>query len=94
MPQEFNCPSIAIIIPTKNEKIHIARAIKSALGITENVVVVDSASTDGTIEIAESFGITVLQYEWTASSNFSKKMNWAFENLPFQVTWIVRLDAD
>jgi glycosyltransferase involved in cell wall biosynthesis len=89
-----NYSQLGIVIPTKNEEIHIYRAISSALRITNNVVVVDSFSTDKTIEISESLGITVLQYEWTASSNFSKKMNWAFDNLPFKVTWIFRLDAD
>jgi glycosyltransferase involved in cell wall biosynthesis len=92
--EAFNYPEIAVVIPTKNEEIHISRAIKSALRITKNVVIVDSSSTDRTIEIAEYFGIIVLQYEWTASSNFSKKMNWAFDNMPIKTTWIIRLDAD
>ena len=85
---------IAVFIPTKNEIIHIERSLTSALKLTPYVFVIDSASTDGTIEKAESLGVTVLQYEWTASSNFSTKFNWALENLPVNTTWIIRLDAD
>jgi glycosyltransferase involved in cell wall biosynthesis len=85
---------LAIVIPVKNEEVHIIRAIKSALRITKNVVVVDSSSTDRTVELALSLGVIVLEYEWNLSSNFSKKMNWAFQNLPINATWIIRLDAD
>jgi len=86
--------NISVIIPAKNEIIHIERSVRSALKLTPHVFVVDSSSTDGTTEKAASLGAEVFQYEWTASSNFSKKMNWAFENLPIKTTWIIRLDAD
>jgi glycosyltransferase involved in cell wall biosynthesis len=86
--------NISVIIPTKNELIHIERAIKSALRLTPNVFVVDSSSTDGTIELAEKLGAKVYQYNWNGSSNFSKKINWAIQNLPIKTEWIIRLDAD
>jgi len=85
---------ISVIIPATNEIIHIERSVRSALKLTPYVFVVDSASTDGTAEKAESLGTKVFQYDWTASSNFSKKMNWALENLPIETTWVIRLDAD
>lgn len=85
---------ISIIILTSNEILHIERAIKNALLLTKYIYVVDSFSTDGTIEIAESMGIEVHQYNWTDSSNFSKKINWALDNLPIKTKWLIRLDAD
>lgn len=85
---------ISIIIPIKNEAVHIERAVKSAFRLTPNVFVVDSHSTDGSIEIAQSLGAQVFQYEWTTASNFSKKINWALNNLPLNTTWAIRLDAD
>lgn len=85
---------ITVIIPMRNERIHIARSVESALRLTPNVFVVDSNSTDGSIEIAEKLGAKVFQYEWTNASNFSKKINWALENLPIKTTWAIRLDAD
>ena len=86
--------NITVIIPVKDEIIHIERSVKCALRLTPFVFIVDSSSTDGTVEKAESLGAKVFQYEWTASSNFSKKMNWALENLPIETTWVIRLDAD
>jgi glycosyltransferase involved in cell wall biosynthesis len=86
--------SISVIIPVKNELIHIERCVKSALRLTPNVFVVDSSSTDGTFKKAESLGAKVFNYKWDPSSNFSKKMNWALENLPIKTTWVIRLDAD
>ena len=86
--------NISVFIPTKNEIIHIERSVRSALKLSPYVFVVDSSSTDGTVEKAESLGAKVFQYKWTASSNFSKKINWALENLPIETTWVIRLDAD
>lgn len=85
---------ISIVILTNNEILHIERAIKNALLLTRYVYVVDSFSKDGTIEMAESMGVEVHQYNWTESSNFSKKINWALDNLPIKTKWLIRLDAD
>lgn len=86
--------NISVIILATNEIIHIERSVLSALRLTPYVFVVDSSSTDGTKEKAELLGAEVHQYEWTTSSNFSKKINWALENIPIKTTWVVRLDAD
>lgn len=85
---------ISVIIPATNEILHIERSVKSALTLTDKVFVVDSHSNDGTKEMAEKLGARVFQYDWTAQSNFSAKMNWALENLPIETTWVMRLDAD
>jgi glycosyltransferase involved in cell wall biosynthesis len=86
--------NITVIIPIRNEIKHIERSVKSALRLTQYVYVVDSGSTDGSIELAVRLGARVFQYEWTKESNFSKKINWALENLPIKTTWAIRLDAD
>ncbi len=86
--------NITVIIPVKNEIIHIERCVKSALYLTPFVFVVDSLSTDGTIEKAELLGARVFQYEYKASNTFSDKMNWSLENLPIETKWVIRLDAD
>ena len=86
--------NISVIILATNEIIHIERSVLSALRLTPHVFVIDSSSTDGTKEKAELLGAKVYQYEWTTSSNFSKKINWALENIPIKTTWVVRLDAD
>lgn len=85
---------ITVLIPMRNEIRHIERSVKSALLLTDQIFIVDSGSTDGSIEVAEKLGAKVFQYEWTAESNFSTKINWALNNLPFETTWVMRLDAD
>jgi glycosyltransferase involved in cell wall biosynthesis len=86
--------NITVIIPMRNEIKHIKRSVESALKLTPNVFVVDSSSTDGSIEEASRLGAQVFQYEWTAASNFSTKINWALNNLPIKTKWAIRLDAD
>lgn len=85
---------ITVIIPIRNEIRHIERSVKSAFELTSHVFVVDSGSTDGSIDVAEKLGAKVVQYDWTSESNFAKKINWALKNLPIRTTWAIRLDAD
>lgn len=85
---------LSIFIPTFNEEIHIERALKSAFSLTKHVYVVDSYSTDKTVEIAERLGAKVFQYKWEADSNWAKKFNWVLENVPFTTPWVMRHDAD
>jgi len=83
--------SLTVIILTYNEEKHIQRCIQSVQGVTANIVVVDSFSTDRTVEIAESEGATVCQHEFI---NQAAQLKWAFENLPIDTKWVMRLDAD
>jgi glycosyltransferase involved in cell wall biosynthesis len=91
MPRNID---LSILIPTFNEEIHIGRSIENAKKLTSNVFVIDSFSTDKTVEIAEQMGAVIVQYQWEADSNWSKKFNWALENITFSTNWIMRLDAD
>ena len=43
---------------------------------------------------AEELGAKVFQYDWSSTANFAKKLNWALRNVPFETTWLIRLDAD
>jgi len=54
--------------------------------------VVDSGSTDGTVELAEKNGATVVQFKW--DGKFPKKKNWSLENVPWKNEWVLILDAD
>ena len=56
------------------------------------VFVVDSESTDKTIEIAKRFDTEIIQFTYTGG--WPKKKNWALENLPFSNDWVLILDAD
>lgn len=83
---------LSVIILTFNEEIHIKRCIESVKNIAKDVFIVDSYSTDKTIEIAESLGAKVFQNKW--ENNYAKQFNWALDNLPINTKWVLRLDAD
>ena len=82
---------ISLIIPCKNEESNLARCLKSVPWVGETFVV-DSQSTDRTIQIAEEFDAQVIQFNY--SGGWPKKKNWALENLPLTYEWALILDAD
>ncbi len=82
---------VSILVPIRNEAANLERCLRSVAWADE-VFVVDSKSTDGSIEIAERLGATVVQFEF--SGTWPKKKNWALENLPFRHPWVFILDAD
>lgn len=83
---------ISTIILTYNEEKHIRRCISNAQKFSKQVFVIDSYSTDNTVEIAESMGATVYQNKW--ENNHAKQFNWALANAEIKTEWIFRLDAD
>jgi glycosyltransferase involved in cell wall biosynthesis len=83
--------SLSVIILTYNEEIHIERAMRSVLPIATQVFVVDSFSTDRTLEIARSIGAVTTQHKFV---NYSRQFQWALDTLPIETDWIMRLDAD
>lgn len=83
---------ITVIILTKDERLHIARCLENVNQIARKVYVVDCHSTDGTQEIARSFGAEVVEHDWPG--NQAEQFNWALDNLAIDTEWILRLDAD
>ena len=81
---------ITAIILTYNEEKNIRRCLDS-IGSWCPIVVVDSFSTDKTVQIAEEFGAEVLQNKYL---NHSSQWNWALKNVPVQTDWILAVDAD
>src|SRR3954451_18882532 len=89
-PTEATVP-ISVIVPIKNEAANLPRCLAS-IDWADQVFVVDSQSTDGSIEIAQDHGATVVQFQFNGT--WPKKKNWALQNLPFRNDWILILDAD
>ena len=90
-PKDISAGLTAIIL-TYNERLHIARCISNLKELTDNIIIVDSKSTDGTQDIARSLGATVIEHEWPG--NQAAQFNWALDNLKFDTEWIIRIDAD
>ena len=84
--------SITAVILTFNESLHIKRCIDSIHTLTDDIVVVDSLSTDDTVQIARENGAMVLERAW--ENNHSIQFNWALGCLPKPSQWIFRIDAD
>jgi glycosyltransferase involved in cell wall biosynthesis len=91
MQMKSNTPKLAVVILTKNEEIHIERALKALAPLTPEVFVIDSFSTDRTVEIARANGATVLQHKFV---NYSKQFQWGLDHIDTDAAWIMRLDAD
>ena len=79
---------ISAIIPTLNEEIHIAEAIKS-VSFADEIIVIDSFSEDKTIEIAEKLNVKIIKREF---DDFSSQKNFAINQASHD--WIYILDAD
>ncbi len=82
---------VTVVILTYNEECNIAQALKSVCGWAARVFVLDSFSSDRTLEIAESLGAECRQH---CFEGFVKQRNYALENLPINTGWIFFLDAD
>ena len=82
---------LSVIILTYNEEIHIGRLLENIAGFADEVFIVDSYSTDKTLEIAEKYEAKIIQHPF---ENQAQQFNWALDNLNIKNEWILRLDAD
>lgn len=82
---------VTVMIPVRNEQANLGRCL-NALGRFSEVIVIDSSSTDNTVEIATAFGARVIQFVW--NGHYPKKRNWALLNHPPAHPWVLFLDAD
>ena len=84
---------ITVIITTKNEAARIERCI-AALRDFDQIIVVDSLSTDDTAHLAKEASAQVIQFEW--NGRYPKKRQWCLNNLGamFLNEWIFFVDAD
>jgi glycosyltransferase involved in cell wall biosynthesis len=82
---------ISVLIPIKNEAANLPRCL-DCVKWADEIFVVDSQSTDGSIEIAQRHGAKLVQFAFNGT--WPKKKNWALEHLPFGNEWILILDAD
>ena len=84
-------PLLTVIILTRDEERHIERALASVAAIAGRCYVVDSGSSDRTVELARAAGAQVLMNSWV---NYATQFNWAIDQLPPDTRWVLRLDAD
>lgn len=83
--------AVSVIVATLNEEKNLARCLSSLENFDE-VIVLDSNSTDKTPEIARSFGATYVPFTW--NGQYPKKRQWALDNLALKHDRVFFIDAD
>lgn len=83
-------PNISVCIIAKNEEKRIERLLKSLLPYNFEIVVVDTGSTDCTLEVVSQYTSSVYSYEWC--NNFSKARNFSLQQA--KNDWILMMDSD
>jgi tetratricopeptide (TPR) repeat protein len=83
-------PLLSICMIVKNEEQNLARALASAAGLDAELLVVDTGSTDGTVEVALRAGARVVHFPWV--DDFSAARNFGLASA--RGRWLLVLDAD
>ncbi|MBI5849282.1 MAG: glycosyltransferase [Nitrospirae bacterium] len=82
--------TLSVCMIVKNEERHLARCLMSVLAVADEIIIVDTGSTDRTREIARAFGARVTEFPWTG--DFSEARNASLELA--SGAWIFVLDGD
>lgn len=82
---------LSVIVLTFNEEQNIGPCLESIVPWAEEVFIVDSGSTDRTLNIVSTYGTKVLTHSF---QNYSHQRNWAQENVPLSHDWVFHIDAD
>jgi glycosyltransferase involved in cell wall biosynthesis len=81
----------SLVILSFNSAASLPATLTSVAGLTDDIYVVDSGSTDDTVAIAEAHGATVLHHPF---ESYGAQRNWAIENIALRHGWQMHLDAD
>ena len=80
----------SIFILTYNEEIDIAACIESAL-LSDDIIVVDSCSSDRTVEIARQYPVRIVEHPF---ESHGQQRTWMLKSVPTQHEWVYILEAD
>ena len=91
VPVERRVSQLSAIVLAYNEEVNLPQCLESLQRLDCHIWVVDSGSTDRTIEIAHAYGAEVRYHHF---DNYAAQRNWALVSLPVNTPWILNLDAD
>ena len=80
---------LSVVIITKNEAHIIGTTLQSLQGLTDDFIIVDSGSTDATIEVCKKFNATIIETTW---DGYGQNKNKGIDEAKYN--WILNLDAD
>ncbi len=81
----------AVIVLSFNSEATLGATLERARQVSDEIHVVDSYSSDGSVELARGAGARVVEREF---ANYGAQRNWAIDNLPIASPWQLHLDAD
>lgn len=89
-PESTNHP-VSVLVLTKNEEFNIGACL-DCLGFSDDIVLYDSYSNDGTIKAARGYSnVSIVQREF---DDWASHQNWGVSNVPFKHPWVLYVDAD
>ena len=83
--------ALTVVVLSYNEEANLPACIASLRGLKCELHVVDSGSTDRTLDIARAGGASVTSHPF---ENYAMQRNWAQRELPIRSEWVLHLDAD
>lgn len=82
---------ITFVIPTYNAERQLREALDSVIQWAEEVIIVDSLSSDKTVDIAQEYGLRIVQRPFVS---FGDQFSWFLDHLPFKTEWVFQLSQD
>ncbi len=82
--------SLSLCMIVKNEERFLRNCLESVQGVVDEIVIVDTGSTDGTLDIAREYGAKIIEYAW--NDDFSEARNLSLQHATGN--WALWLDAD
>ncbi|MCH7878150.1 MAG: tetratricopeptide repeat protein [candidate division Zixibacteria bacterium] len=87
---ELERPTVSVCMIVKDEEACLGRCLESVRDVADEIILVDTGSSDNTVKIAESYGCKVFHQAW--EGDFSKHRNYSIEQAACD--WIFIIDAD
>ncbi len=82
--------TVSLCMIVKNEEKYLERCLNSVEELVDEIIIVDTGSTDNTVEIAKKYGANVAYYQW--DNNFSNARNFSLQHASKE--WILLMDGD
>lgn len=83
-------PGLSVVMIAKNSEQYLSVVLRSLVEVADEIVVVDTGSTDSTLDIAQKHGCRLFEFPWV--DNFAMAKNFGIEQARF--SWILNVDTD